>query len=93
MKNKFEDKCYVKQNEAVLWIESIFVGEYITYRVGRDGFTDAVTIGWTPEGNKGQSHGTIWRSSIPNRKDSECKCPEKETDSALRNRRETGGAQ
>ena len=29
MKNKFEAKCYVKQNEAVLWIESIFVGERV----------------------------------------------------------------
>ena len=48
---------------------SLSLSLYITYRVGREGFSDAVAIGQIPEGNKGQSHETIWRSSIPHRKD------------------------
>ena len=72
------------QNEAVLWGELIFAGEYdITYRVGWKVSSDTTTFGQTPEGNKGQSHENTWRSSIPHRKDRKCKGLEKEACSML----------
>ena len=54
------------------------MGEYnITYKVGKDGFSDTVAFGKAPERNEGQTQEDIWRSSIPHRKDSKCKDPEK----------------
>ena len=37
------------------WMTSLSLSLYITYRVGREGFSDAVAIGQIPEGHKGQS--------------------------------------
>lgn len=45
----------------------------ITYRLSKDGFSDAVASGQTPERNEGQGHENIWGNSIPCSKDSKAK--------------------